>query len=405
MRKQHNERVSQIGDYWLSHDKNAPDIWCLTWYDAEKRQTRRRSTGTSDLAEAEKLLAQHVLLETPLRDERPEDVSLELIFDRYWDKYAKNLTSAERARIALDKWKEWWFAKTVADLTIENQERFLQHLKDEPITRGSRADERSLGSVERDWNVGRGAITWAYKKHQIKSHPYVIAFKAPDSNRERTLTLEECALLFDAAARSEHTWRYVMLAFGSAGRPGAVLGITSNPKQVDLERRRLNLLPPGEQQQRKKRKPILPMPAAIVPWLRLWMQPENLIYKASRKGKSQVRLPYLVTFHGKRMKRVRETFDLIKARAGIDDPDVIAYTIRHTVSTWMAEHGVPEREHEIWMGHKMPGSATTARYIHLKPDYLKNAAAAVDALFDAIAPLVKVRPIKVGPVAVAKETA
>lgn len=393
-RKGGGERVSQIGEFWLSHDPKSPDIWCITWYDAAKRQTRRRSTGTADLAEAERVLAQHVLLETPLNEERQEDVPLELIFDRYWEKYAKDLASSERARIGLDRWKAWWAGKTVADLTLENQERFLQHMKDEPVTRGSRSEERSLGTVERDWNIGRGAITWAYKKQQIKSHPYVMAFKAPDSRRERTLTIEECALLFDAAAQSEHTWRYMLLAFGTAGRPSAVLGITTNPKQVDLERYRLNLLAPGDKQRKNKRKPILPMPATIVPWLRRWMQPENLIYKASRKGKSQVRLPYLITFHGKRLKRIRESFDLIKERAGITDPEVVAYTIRHTVSTWMAEHGVPDREIEIWMGHSMPGSKTTARYIHLKPDYLKNAAAAVDALFDAISPHVKVRPIK-----------
>ncbi len=391
------ERVSQIGDYWLSHDPKSPEVWCITWFDPEKRQTRRRSTRTTDLAEAERVLAQHVLLNTPLRDERPQDVDLSVIFDRYWERHARHLESAERAKISIEKWRAWWTGKTVADLTIANQTRFLEHLKSAPITRGSRSESMSMGSVARDWGVGRGAITWAYKQQEIQSHPFVMAVAAPDKRRERTLTLDELAALFDAAAQTEHQWRYMLLSVGTAGRPGAVLGITTKREQVNLDRLRLNLLPPGEQQIPKKRKPVLPMPAALVPWLRLWMQPENLVYKVTRKGKSQVRLGHLVTFHGKRLKRVRETFDALKERAGITDPEVVAYSVRHTASTWMAEHGVPEREHEIWMGHRMPGSATTARYVHLKPDYLKNAAAAVDALFDALAPLVKVRPLKMGP--------
>jgi integrase len=398
MRQTRSERAFELGDYWLSKDRKSPEIWCITWFDSEKRQTRRRSTGTSDLEQAKRALAQHVLLNTPLNKERPEDIELTVIFDRFWEKHASKLDSAERAKIAIEKWRTWWEGRTVADLSIANQEAFLKHLTDSPITRGSRSESRSIGSIARDWGVGRSAITWAYKNQLINSHPFVMTITAPaDTRRERILSIDEFAALFNAAALSEHTWRYMLLATATAARPGAVIGITTKREQVDLERYRLNLLPPGEAQKPKKRKPILPIPATLIPWLRLWMQPENLVYKVTRKTKSQLRLSHLITFHGKRLTRARETFDLLKERAGITDPTVVAYSIRHTVATWMVEQGVPEREHEIWLGHRMPGSATTARYVHLKPDYLRNAASAIDSLFDVVAPLVT-KPIKLGSV-------
>ena len=317
-----------------------------------------------------------------------------VLLDRYWEKHAQKLASAERAKIALAKWRDWWAGKTVADLTLDNQRAFVEHLQRKPLERGSRSEKMSSGSVARDFGVGKAAIAWAYKNQEIKSHPYVMAI-ASESTRDRTLTIEESARILNASAASEHTWRYALLAFATAARPGAILGITTSREQIDLDRYRLNLLPPGEAQKPKKRKPILPMPTAIIPWLRLWMRPEALVYRATRKGRSKVRLEHLITFHGKRLARARETFDLIKQRAEFDDPTVTAYTIRHTMATWMAEREVPDREREMWLGHRGPGSKTTARYTHLKPDYLRNAAAAVDAYFTAVAPLVTTKSIKV----------
>lgn len=388
------ERESQLGDFWLSKDPKSPEVWCVTWYDKPARQTRRSSTGERDLEKARITLAKWVLLETDVKDERPDDVPLELVFDRYYEKHAKNLASAERARIALAKWKAWWAGKTIADLTLENQEKFLQHLMGEPVKRGSRATKRSAGTVARDWGVGRSAILWAFKNHQIKSHPYV-KLVTGGGTRERVFTIEEAGKFFNAAAKREHTWRYALLSFGFSPRPGTVLRITTKPEQVDLAHNRLNLLPPGEQQIPRKRKPILPIPVTLRPWLRRWMQPEALVYKATRKGRSQVRLSHLITWHGKRLKKSRATFDLIKHEAGLDDPTLTPYVIRHTIATWMAELDVPDRQREIWLGHRAPGSATTARYTHLKPSYLKDAAAAVDSFFEALAPLLE-RPVRIG---------
>jgi site-specific recombinase XerD len=384
------EERFQLGDYWLSTKKNSP-FWQITWFDEETRQTRRHSSSVTDFEQAKLALADWVVLNTTLKDERPEDIPVNVILDRYWNKSGQKLKSKERTLIGLTKWKAWWVGKTVSELTIANQKRFIEHLRSVPITRGSRNTYRADGSIARDFGAGKAAFSWAYKEQEIKSHPYILSLNS-DSQRKRVLTIEEAAQLFNAAAAHEHTWRYMLLAFGTAARPSAILGLTTKSEQVNLLKLRLDMLPPGETQQPKKRKPMLTMPSTLVPWLRRWMQPEALVYTSKRKA--IVRLSHLVTFRGKPIKRVRESFDMIKERAGITDPEIIAYTIRHTMSTWMAEMDVPDTEREMWLGHRAPGSKTTARYTHLKPEYLKNAAAAVDAYFDAIAPLVTARPIK-----------
>ena len=59
------------------------------------------------------------------------------------------------------------------------------------------------------------------------------------------------------------------------------------------------------------------------------------------------------------------------------------------MATWLAEQDVPDRELEIFMGHRMPGNRTTSRYIHVRPSYLQHASAAIDAYFRELAPKVE----------------
>ena len=71
--------------------------------------------------------------------------------------------------------------------------------------------------------------------------------------------------------------------------------------------------------------------------------------------------------------------------AGLDR-DVVPYTIRHTLATWMSEQNVPEGELVAWFGH---GKESTTRRWYIKrrvyrPDYLAAAAAAVEDLLIAV---------------------
>ena len=76
--------------------------------------------------------------------------------------------------------------------------------------------------------------------------------------------IEELAALFNAAI-SIHMLRYLMIAVGTLGRPGAILQL---PKDGCYDQRHqiIKLNPPGRTQNRKFR-PTLPVPPTLRPWL------------------------------------------------------------------------------------------------------------------------------------------
>jgi integrase len=162
--------------------------------------------------------------------------------------------------------------------------------------------------------------------------------------------------LFKAAKAHDHWHRYLWLAYGTAARPAAILGLSRS--QVDLRAKLLDLAPAGWKQTTKRR-PVIPLVPRLAKEMVRWKDSETL----------------WVHWRGKPIARARETFRRLSEVAGVE---VTPYVIRHTLATELRRRGVPEWETEAWLGHRLPGSRTTARYTHVRPDYLKLAAKAVD---------------------------
>jgi len=59
------------------------------------------------------------------------------------------------------------------------------------------------------------------------------------------------------------------------------------------------------------------------------------------------------------------------------------------VRTYLAEHGVPDAEADVFMGHREEGSATGRRYKHRRPEYLHSVAEAIEQLYAEIDELLK----------------
>jgi hypothetical protein len=66
-------------------------------------------------------------------------------------------------------------------------------------------------------------------------------------------------------------------------------------------------------------------------------------------------------------------------RAGLSD--VKPYCLRHTISTELRARGVPEWEVVGMLGHRRSGLRTSERYARYRPDYLSQAASAIDDYF------------------------
>ena len=157
---------------------------------------------------------------------------------------------------------------------------------------------------------------------------------------------------------TEHLRLFLVLLLGTAARPEAVLELTRF--QCDLDRGTINLNPPGRLQT-KKRRPILPMADFLRPWI-----------EAASAGP-------LVAYRGRPVRYLAHAFQNLRDAAGFDR-DVTAYTIRHTVATELSRRGVPPVEIASFLGHRMPDFRTTGRYVHVAPDHLAKARAALEDL-------------------------
>ena len=348
MSRKRTDRLGQIGAHWLSKRATSP-VWCRTWFDPTTRQVRRASLGTDDLEQAKLNLAEWIITAGSMRDERPEEVALETCLVRYYQHQARYLLSAEAARYSLRKWSDFFAAALVSDVTAERQREFVASM---------RAQSLSDGYIRRTLAVGQAALNRAHREGEIVAVPHIDLGLAPESEpRERILSVEEAARLL-ATADLDHLKMYLMLAFGTAARPAAILELTTFQVDCDARLIRLN---PHERRQTKKRRPTVPMCNALLPFLR--------------------GLPAgpVVHYNGRPLNSIKSAFYRARERAGLTR-DVTPYTLRHTVASEMRRRGVPVWEVAGFLGHSS-GYRTTERYAKFGPDHLSQAVRAIDDLF------------------------
>ncbi len=283
------------------------------------------------------------------------------VLERYYHEHASKLPTADSrkaARTSIDLFRELCGDATVADFGKREQERVVAAMRERGFARGY---------IRKHFDTAKAALRRAYGNEEIAAVPPFL--KLPKGEpRDRVLSLDEAAALFNAAARDSQ-FLYLVLAFGTAARPGALLELTR--VQCDVANRRIRLNPRGRAQT-KKRRPVLPMAETLVPWL------------------EDCKTAHVIQHGGKPYSRQgwKAIFGRLADRAGV--PDATPYTIRHTVATELAKRGVPWHEIELFLGHAI--ASTSAHYVHYAPEYLAKAIAAVDAYFGDLSRLVS-RPL------------
>ena len=344
-------RPGSIAGYWLSR-RPGSNAWCRTWFDPAARQTRRASLGTDDLAEAERRLAAWVAANTAPKQAAPSDIVLGVAFLRYYEHHARHLRGAEAQRISLAMiLRHVPPGITAAEFTPAIQRDTMRRME---------SSGYAYNTCKRAMGAAKAALRWAWKEgHLDRPLPFM---ELPDGpGRERVLTVEEMGRLW-SQDMPHHLRMFVALMLGTAARPEALLQLTT--WQCDVERRVINLNPPGRVQT-KKRRPVLPMPEWLVPWI-----------ASAPPG-------HLVQFRGKPVLKIAKAFRTVRAAAGFG-ADVTAYTLRHSVATELARRGVPPMEIAYLLGHRMPDLRTTGRYVHVSPEHLVAARDALDALAEEV---------------------
>lgn len=341
----------EIDGYWLSKRPNSPQ-WCRTWFDPATRQTRRASLGTESFEDAKRALAEWVTLNARRQVQQPREASLGEVFARYWHAHGRHVRSAVQQQrnlfLILERLPE---GITVAELTLPRQEA---------IARVMREDGYAAGTIKRCMAAAKAAVTYAWKNGEL-DRPLPFISLSEGEPRERVLSIQELAALWDAC-EPPHLQSFLMVLLGTAARPEAALELTRF--QCDLDRGLIDLNPPSKTRT-KKRRPVVPMPDFLRPWIEAADGP-------------------IVAWHGRPVRKISKTFRTIRAAAGLGY-DVVPYTIRHTVATELRARGVPELEIAGLLGHSMPNIRTTGRYAKYRPDYHAEARRALDDLANDIA--------------------
>ena len=355
------EPVWAYGDHQLVKRPDTTNLY-IAWYDTTQSRYRRQSTGTADLDQAKRQLVELAKRrEKPITAMQHEASILELLVD-YVERVdqGKHRWTAEKSALGhFAAFFEHESVTLVSEFTIDVQERYVDWRR--RILRQA-GFQGSNGSIGRELTVLRAALRDAWKRGRLESAPYIINLPKPPP-RQRFLTQEEFRRLIDACTE-EHLYRFVMLAIHTLQRPIALFDLRVD--QVDLDRGRIDFLPPGELQSNKRR-PVIPITNTLRPILAGCIED-------SVSG-------YVLEYLGGPLQSVKRSFATACRNAGLDG--VTPYVLRHTGATLLAAAGVPMRQIAGMLGHTV--QKTTEIYAKHHPDFMGEASSALDRLFGNVA--------------------
>lgn len=326
--------------------------WTLCWTSPESGRTVAVSTRQTDRGQAEVWRDQYLAgLAQPLP---PPEPRIAEILDGY--------LAARLGKVAAHD-RLGYGARPVRRL-VGNLE---PHMLSRGLYVGMRAKEGvSDGTIRREIAVLRAALNWACREEPpwIDRAPYLDAPPAPPP-RERWLTKAEVGRLVQACG-APHLRLFVMLAYHTAARAGAILDLTWD--RVDLDARRIYYNRPGRRLNNKRRATV-PINNTLL--AALHGAKTTAVRELDRAGKETP--PHVVQYRGGPLLSVKKSFAEACARAGIEDCS--PHTLRHTSATHMVMAGVPLAEIARMLGD----TEQTIERVYGKhsPDYLRRAADAL----------------------------
>lgn len=368
--------IALLGAYSLLPPYDRYTSYRIEWYDNTKRQTVGLSTRTTDLQRAQEIFQKHHLTNTKGGAQtQTQDEPAAQAMARYYVQHASALASAATAMTAMKSANESFRDKLVTQIDADTQKEWIHSLRARGVSDAT--IRRWMGVVWAAFNyavtfnhIPKAAVPEPLERRHWGTRTHARKRICGDASR-RQLTPQELGRLCDASARTVSGLRYFILALGSGGRPDAIVRLTTH--QYDAVYGVLDLNPVGREQNKKYHARI-----AVAPILGQWL------------GSFEPRTPqghYL----SRRADAPIDTKNFFKKyifSSGVRD--CVPYTLRHTVASWLAGHGVPKWERSHFMGHKRPDGNTTDDYSHCDPSYLRQCATVVQKLFEAVAPYTQV---------------
>jgi integrase len=295
-------------------------------------------TGTSDAAEAERLLASYIGQKHAPEPGRERDPQIAEVIAVYAKEVAPRCARPMSVKSELMALLDYWGDRRVSDITSR-------------ACRGFKS-----GRGRRDLETLRAAVRYWHKEYGPLTSVPVVTLPPKPAPRERWLTRSEAARLLWASRRTEHLKRFVLLGLSTGTRAGALFGLKWSWIENGVMRRRA----PGEREKRNKRTPPVRLSKRLQAFLRRWHAKDG----SPADG-------FVVHVDGRPLTHVRRAWASALADAKLGR-DVIPHTMRHSRATWLMQRGVP-----IWEASAALGMTPTMLqevYGHHHPDFQKEAA-------------------------------
>ena len=351
----------RYGPFRLAKHPNSPK-WKICWYDADARQVRWKSTGTSEIEDARRFIERHFLTwqaekarqyhpDDPLH---PRDVEVIDVLASYCE-HLHGRPRYKQARYAVahlvgtDEEPGFFDGKKVSELRKPAQRDFAARM----------IEVKGLSYTYTSDVLGvlRAALKFAVDNDYLESAPTILNVPK-NAPTDRAWTLDQLAAFINAID-SARLWTFTMVAINTLCRPNANFDLKIF--QCDFDHGLIDLNPAGRTQTKKYR-PIVPMTEAI----RWWIQYPDC--------------EYITSWHGERIGSLKKAFKETAIRAGLPE-NSSPYSIRHGMARALRALGtVPADQVAGILGHKGYGMSTTERYAPYAPAYLSAVREGIDTI-------------------------
>lgn len=346
----------ELGGQWIAREPGKPGLYRF-WRDAEAGRTRRASLGTANLERAKEKLAEIVVRGAPKQLDDYVSVVLEGYFEECTDGRPSEKQTRNAGKVLL---RCWGPNVRVGDLDEKKQKQFGQWC----IAQGFR-----LSYAARNLGVLSSAIRYAkIPAQRIVTNDNTMRerWKLHDAPSERRFipTDKELGRLL-SAEMPERLFRWIIIQMATAGRPQTAIDLA--PVMRDRAARVVNLNPPDRRQNKKFRATVREA-RVLRGWLDKWE-------KAGLDGYGGRYCGY-ATIEG-----VKTALQKLRDLEAVNLPLISTYSLRHKVTTVLRQARVSEDQVSKMLGHRRENLRVTGGYGEWSPDYLADAAAAIDAWF------------------------
>ncbi len=314
-------------------------VWYIDFTNPETGRTQSLSTGQGERSAAEQWRDQWVAgREQPIP---PSQATIAEIMQAYTAARLPHVESKETLVLC---------ARTIVRLIGNLEPRMLAR----SAYQSARGASVSSGSVRREVVVLRAALSWAEREGWIEGAPYVEMPPKPPP-RDRWLSRSDVDRLTHSA-RSPHIKLFIILAYHTAARTGAILDLEWD--RVDFDRRLVRYAKPGRRETKKRR--------AVVPI--------NTAALAELQSAYQLRTTdHVIEYHSAPVRSIKTGFRRACQDAGI--AECSPHILRHTAASHMVMAGVPLAEVARMLGDTE--AIVEKVYGKHSPDYLRRAADAL----------------------------